>query len=197
MLSLVTQNAETVGGDPAFQRDAFRTVAESVRKMRELIDRLSHFPKGLELRLAPTDLNGVVREAVEHTRLAVNGRVQLVTDLDTLPLIPADEDQLRKILDNLLLNAVEALPGRGEVRVRTAARNGSVSLEVSDNGSGIPAAVLRAGLFTPFRTTKPHGLGIGLYQVKSIVQAHGGQVHVRSQEGSGTAIEIRFPTMKE
>lgn len=193
MLSLVTQNAETVGADPAFQRDAFRIVGESVRKMRELIDRLSHLRKGLELRLAPMDLNRLVREAVERVRVAVNGGVHLSAELDPLPPIAADQEQVRKVLDNLLLNAVEALADGGEVRVRTTARNGSVSLEVADNGPGIPEAILRAGLFTPFRTTKPHGLGIGLYQVKSIVEAHGGHIHVTSQVGKGTTIEVQLP----
>jgi tetratricopeptide (TPR) repeat protein len=102
MLSLVAQNAGTAGADPTFQRDAFRTVGESVRKMRELIDRLSHLPKGLELRLAPTDLNGVARQAVEGTRLAVNGRIRLAAELHPLPPIAADPekaaDNYRKLL---------------------------------------------------------------------------------------------------
>jgi len=193
MLSLVVQNSETVGADRAFQRDAFATVAASVRKMRELIDRLSHLPKELEFRPVPMDLNCLVREAVDRTQLAVNGRIRVSTELDSLPLIAADAEQVLKVLDNLLLNAVEALPDKGEVRVRTTARDGSVALEVSDNGPGIPEAILRGGLFTPFRTTKPQGLGIGLFQVKSIVQAHGGQIHVTSQEGKGTTIQVEFP----
>jgi hypothetical protein len=193
VLSLVTANAETVGEDPLFQRDAFRSVAESVRKMRELIDRLSHLPKSLELRLAPMDLNGLVREAVDRARLAVNGGIRVSAELDPLPPITADEEQVRKILDNLLLNAVEALPGEGEVRVRTATGNGSVSLQIADNGPGIPETILQGGLFIPFRTTKPKGLGIGLFQVKSIVEAHGGHIHVVSQKAKGTTIRVEFP----
>ncbi|MGH7262976.1 MAG: XrtA/PEP-CTERM system histidine kinase PrsK, partial [Candidatus Rokuibacteriota bacterium] len=199
MLSLVTANAETVGEDPLFQRDAFRAVAESVRKMRELIGRLSHLPKGLELRLAPMDLNDLVREGVEQARRAGNGRIRLSTEINPLPVISGDPEQIRKVLDNLLLNALEAIPADGEIRVRTTARNGSISLEVSDNGPGIPETILRGGLFTPFRTTKPHGFGIGLFQVKSIVEAHGGHIHVATQEGKGTTIEVQFPapTTKE
>jgi putative PEP-CTERM system histidine kinase len=193
MLSLVAQNAETVGADPAFQRDAFKTVGESIRKMRVLIERLSHLPKGLELRLVAVDLNGLVSEIVGQARLATNAAVRLVTSLDPLPLISADPEQVRKVLDNLLLNAIEAVRDEGEVRVRTTTGRGSVSLEVSDNGPGIPGAILRRGLFLPFQTTKPHGLGIGLFQVKSIVEAHGGQVHVVSREGKGTAVRVEFP----
>ena len=193
MLSLVTANAEIVGEDPLFQRDAFRTVAESVQKMRDLIDRLSHLRKGLELRLAPMNLNSLVRAALDRARVAVNGGIRVSADLDPLPPITADEEQVRKVIDNLLLNALEALPGEGEVWVRTAARDGSVCLEVSDNGPGIPEAILQGGLFVPFRTTKPQGLGIGLFQVKSIIEAHGGHIDVISHKGKGTTINVELP----
>jgi signal transduction histidine kinase len=125
--------------------------------------------------------------------VAVNGGIRVSAELDPLPPITADEEQVRKILDNLLLNAVEALPGEGEVRVRTATGNGSVSLEISDNGPGIPETILQGGLFIPFRTTKPKGLGIGLFQVKSIVEAHGGHIHIVSQKAKGTTIRVEFP----
>jgi signal transduction histidine kinase len=194
MLSLVTQNAERLGDDPAFQRDARRTMAETVRTMREIIERLSHLPKDADLRLARMDLNHVVRDVVDQTRLAANGGVHVSTDLAPVPPIAADADEVRRVVENLLLNAVEALADEGEVRVRTAAGNGSVSLEVSDNGPGFPEAVLQAGLFTPFSTTKRHGLGIGLYQVKSILTAHGADIDVLSQQGRGTTVRVQFPT---
>lgn len=197
MLSLVSQNATTMAGDPNFQRDAFRVVAESVRTMRELADRLAHLPREVEVRLAPMDLNGLVREAVDRTRVTLNGGIRVSTKLGPLPTILADEDQIRKILDNLLRNAVEALGGHGEVRVRTAAQDGSVSLVVSDNGPGIPEPILKAGIFTPFRTSKSQGLGIGLYHVKSIVTAHSGEIDVASEAGKGTSVEVRFPSRLE
>lgn len=193
MLSLVTQNAQTAAADPTFQRDAFRAVAESVQKMRLLIDRLSHLPKGLELRLAQIDLNALVLEAVERARLAAHDRIRFSTGLDSLTAIVADGEQVLKVLDNLLLNAVEALVHEGEVRIRTLMRGESVCLEVCDNGPGIPETILRGGLFTPFRTTKSHGLGIGLYQVRAIVQAHGGDIHIVSREKMGTTVRVHFP----
>lgn len=197
MLSLVAQNAERVGPDLAFRRDAFRTVAQSVRTMQELINRLSHLPKSLELRLAPTDLSGLVREAVDRARRAAGEQIRFSTELEPAPPITADGEQVRKVLDNLLINAVEALDGEGWVRVRTLRRPDAVALEVSDTGPGIPEAILRTGLFTPFRTTKPHGLGIGLFQVKAIVQAHGGQIGVESGPGKGTTVSIEFPAGAE
>ena len=197
MLSLVTQNAERLGADPAFQRDARRTMAETVSKMRSIIERLSHLPKDADLRLARVDLNRVVRDVVDDARLAASGGVHVATDLAPVAPIAADADEVRRVVENLLLNAVEALADAGEVRVRTTASNGSVSLEVSDNGPGVPDHLLSAGLFTPFQTTKRHGLGIGLYQVKSILTAHGADIDVVSQEGRGTTVRIQFPAHTE
>jgi signal transduction histidine kinase len=89
------------------------------------------------------------------------------------------------------------LAGAGEVCVRTAADERSVWLEVSDNGPGVPARLLQGGLFKPFSTTKPQGLGIGLYQVKSILTAHGADIDVESREGHGTSVRARFPIPSE
>ena len=119
--------------------------------------------------------------------------MHVATDLAPVAPIAADADEVRRVVENLLLNAVEALADAGEVHVRTTASNGSVSLEVSDNGPGVPDHLLSAGLFTPFQTTKRHGLGIGLYQVKSILNAHGADIDVVSQEGQGTTVRVQFP----
>lgn len=193
MLSLVTQNAERRGADPEFQRDGYRAMAETVKKMRAIIERLSDIRKDGNLRLTRMDLNGVVRDVVDHARLAANDGVRVSAELAPVPAIAADAEEVRRVVENLLLNAVEALAEHGEVRVRTAASNGSVSLEVSDDGPGVPESLLEAGLFTPFSTTKPHGLGIGLYQVKSILTAHGADIDVVSQQGRGTTVRVQFP----
>ena len=192
MLAMVSRNAEDHDADPEFRRDARLATGETARKMRTIIERLSHLPKNGDLRLARMDLNDVVRGAVDHARLAANG-VRISTELALLPPIAADTDEIRRVVENLLVNAVEALAGEGDVCVRTAADQRSVSLEVSDNGPGVPPRLLQGGLFKPFSTTKPQGLGIGLYQVKSILTAHGADIDIVSREGHGTTVRARFP----
>ena len=192
MLAMVSRNAEDHDADPEFRRDARLATGETARKMRTIIERLSHLPKNGDLRLARMDLNDVVRGAVDHARLAANG-VRISTELAALPPIAADTDEIRRVVENLLVNAVEALAGDGDVCVRTAADQRSVSLEVSDNGPGVPPRLLQGGLFKPFSTTKPQGLGIGLYQVKSILTAHGADIDIVSREGHGTTVRARFP----
>jgi signal transduction histidine kinase len=196
MLAMVSRNAEDHDADPDFRRDARVATAETARTMRTIIERLSHLPKDADLRLTPMDLNDVVREAVDHTRPAASG-VRLSTELASLPPIAADRDEIRRVVDNLLVNAVEALAGAGDVRVRTAADERSVWLEVSDDGPGVEPRLLQGGLFKPFVTTKPQGLGIGLYQVKSILTAHGADIDVASREGHGTTVRVRFPMPTE
>lgn len=192
-LSLVTQNAADRGHDPTFQRDAFRAIDGSVKQMRELIARLSDLPKTLDLRLEPTDVNDLVRATVAQMKPIANEQIKLVEELGPVPRVLADPEHLRKALYNLMLNALEAITEGGEVRVRTTARNGSVLLEVADTGQGIPEALLNRGLFTPFRSTKRRGLGIGLYQVKTVVEAHGGRISVESQQGRGTTFSVDLP----
>jgi signal transduction histidine kinase len=118
-------------------------------------------------------------------------RLQLTTKgaLD----VNADPEQLRSVLSNLVLNAIAAIPGAGFIDVETADEPGTAVLRVSDTGRGMSPNFIRERLFRPFQTTKPHGLGIGLYQCRHIVQAWNGTMTVESQEGQGTQMVVRLP----
>ena len=94
---------------------------------------------------------------------------------------------------NLVTNALDALAGDGVVTVKTYSDGGWAVLSVSDTGCGIPEDFLRSGLFTPFRSTKKGGWGIGLYQCKAVVEAHRGTIEVASKEGTGTTFWVRLP----
>ena len=92
-----------------------------------------------------------------------------------------------------MLNARDALGTGGRIAIRTEHRAGRVLLSVADNGCGMSAAFVRDALFKPFQSTKKKGLGLGLYQSRSIVLAHGGTMHVESEIGKGTSISASFP----
>ena len=102
-------------------------------------------------------------------------------------------EQISKVIINLLLNAAEALPGEGEVRVATSIQDGNAVLTVADTGCGMTVDFLRHSLFKPFRTTKKGGIGIGMYQSKTIVEAHTGRISVDSEIGKGTTLRISLP----
>jgi len=107
-------------------------------------------------------------------------------------LVMADAELLKVALQNLLLNALHAMDGRGEVAVVIRRSGGIVHLDVVDSGSGIPAAAMPR-LFTPFFTTKARGTGLGLPTARRIARAHGGDIDVVSTGASGTTIRLRMP----
>jgi GAF domain-containing protein/ActR/RegA family two-component response regulator len=147
------------------------------------------------------DLNRVVREALEITesswRLEPPRRgvsIQAVTELASdLPKTTGDPAELREVMTNLILNAVDAMPHGGTLTLATAQRGESIELRVSDTGVGIPEAV-RGKIFDPFFTTKgPKGTGLGLSMTYGILSRHGATVAVESEEGQGTTFIMLFP----
>jgi len=193
-LSLVLQNAERNITKPAFQQDLLETLGTTVEKMKVLIEKLSTLPKELKIHPQAVDLNALVEEAVESTKIRSIKGCSLSTDLNDVPPLMLDPEYIRKVLVNLLLNAVQALPGgKGRVEIVTYVQEGRACLEIVDSGSGMSEEFVRSRLFRPFTTTKKKGLGIGLYQCKAIVEAHGGEIAVSSIPGRGSQFTLKFP----
>ena len=190
-LSLLVQNAEEHMSNPLFQQDAARTLRSTVSKMNAMISNLAILYKGLRISPSPMNLNALL----EETLSALNGQVssRIVRHMEDLPAIPLDGEQLRKVCLNLLLNAIEASSPAGKIEVRTFAEAGDVVLTIADHGCGMSREFIQSSLFRPFQTTKPHGLGIGLFQCKKIVEAHKGRIEVESAEGKGSTFRIVLP----
>jgi signal transduction histidine kinase len=127
---------------------------------------------------------------------AVGNQIRLVKDFGRdIPSVSLDAAQVREALWNLLVNAVEAMPGGGtlEVTVERSGRNdGFVDVLVADSGKGIRPED-REKIFQPFHTTKADGTGLGLAHVQRVVEAHSGEVAVESREGPGSTFRLRFP----
>src|SRR5207253_9288833 len=147
------------------------------------------------------DLNQVVRDALEITeaswRLEPPRRgihVQVVSKLEPdLPTTIGDPSELREVMTNLILNAVDAMPRGGTLTLATAKRNDKLEIRITDTGVGIPEAV-RSKIFDPFFTTKgPTGTGLGLSMTYGILSRHGATIAVDSQEGQGTVFSMLFP----
>jgi hypothetical protein len=101
------------------------------------------------------------------------------------------------VVTNLVLNATEAVSQGGQVVVETSQNNGWAVLTVSDNGCGMEPEFLRHALFRPFQTTKKDGFGIGMFQSKMIVEAHGGRIEVESELKKGTTFRVLLPVQKQ
>ena len=194
-LNLMVKNLPVHFNDPEFRADALRGISKTVEHINRLIGRLSQLRHELQIKLVESDLNEVVARALADWEEAAG--VSLIKNLGLLPKIPLDQEQMLKVVTNLVLNAREAVLPSGEVRIETAHSNGWAVLSVSDNGCGMDPEFVSRSLFRPFQTTKKNGLGIGLFQSKMIVEAHKGRVQVESQPGKGTTFRIILPLKKQ
>jgi putative PEP-CTERM system histidine kinase len=193
MLSMVAENAQKHFHNPEFQKDAIQTISEAVAKMNKMIGNLSHLPDRLELQKKDLDLNGLINDAVD--KLSYNGfvEVKIERQLGQLPQMRGDAEEIHKVVQNLLLNACEAMEGMGQIKMSTELNGDQVVFRISDTGPGMSPEFLEKSLFQPFKSTKRKGLGIGLYQCKAIVEAHEGWIDVKSEPGTGTTFSVYFP----
>jgi signal transduction histidine kinase len=188
---MLSQNALEHFEDPEFQRDAIETLSSTVDHMKALLARLTSAPESSDLRFQPVDLASLALEATRHI---TGNRVTLVKDLAAVRPVQGDPDAILRVMQNLVTNATEALErGGGMVTVRTGEENGWAVLSVGDTGPGMSDDFIHTSLFAPFRSTKRGGWGIGLYQAKYLVEAHGGRIEVSSKEGDGTTFVVKLP----
>jgi hypothetical protein len=192
-LSMLTDNAKLHIDKPEFQADAIRAMEDVAARIRKLLATLSSPEARTGAEARPTSLGPTVEGWVREMAAQVPSRIKLETRIGSTPDVSIDPGQFRSVLQNLVLNAIEAIPDQGRILVETTAANGSAILTVSDTGRGMSPVFLRQRLFRPFQTTKPRGLGIGLYQCRQIVRQCGGDLTAESEEGKGTRMIVRLP----
>jgi putative PEP-CTERM system histidine kinase len=190
-LNLMLKNLPVHFDDPAFREDALRGIGNTARRIDEMIGRLTALRQRSDSQPVEADLNQLVSEALD--RLDEMPHVELTKDLQPLPGILADHEQIRSVVTNLVLNARDAVGPEGCICLRTEQLGRSVVLSVKDNGCGMSAAFLKDSLFRPFQSTKKKGLGIGMFQSRMIVEAHGGAIRVESETGNGSTFWVSLP----
>jgi len=178
---------------------ALDTIATACMRGRGVVRSLLYFArKDLEA-TQPLDLNGLVRDMVQLLGYTTLKRIRLEMELEEpLPLLQGDSGALSHALMNLAVNALDAMPDQGTLRLRTERLPGArVRLVVQDTGCGMAPEVL-AKAVEPFYTTKPlgKGTGLGLAMVFGTVKAHGGDLELRSRPGEGTEVILTFPALE-
>ncbi|WP_321391047.1 XrtA/PEP-CTERM system histidine kinase PrsK [uncultured Desulfuromusa sp.] len=189
-LSLMLDNARDYIDDPEFQEDMIETVGNTVKNMKGLIGRLKNIKEKPSLVIASVQLNKIIEDAVETAG----------TDIDidgTAVRVAVDEEEIYKVILNLLVNALEATTDAAPVRVHYGKKNDLAFVQISDSGCGMSAEFIEEKLFKPFATTKKHGFGIGLYQCQQIIESHCGTIEVESLEGEGTKFTLFLPLAAE
>ncbi|HLV02274.1 MAG TPA: ATP-binding protein, partial [Acidobacteriota bacterium] len=191
-LSLTVQNLPVHFDKPEFREEALGVISHSVDKIKEICTRLTLLKQKVELHPREVDLNEIVKSVVEEFK--GNWKGELVENLEEMPAVRLDPEQIQKVIVNLILNAVEASGDEGKIRVQTGASDGRIILQVADTGCGMSPEFVEKQLFHPFRTTKKQGMGIGLFHSKVIVEEHGGRIEVETQPGEGTTFRVVLPT---
>jgi signal transduction histidine kinase len=202
-LGIILGYAVLLRGDPALGgRDELTIIEDEVRQCQRIVAGLLDLARPVRLHHADVELGEVVREAVSRLdESGQTGEVSIALDEPAHPVaMRADENRLRQILVNLLVNAVEAAGhggATGGVAVRWRPDGARVVLEVLDRGPGIaPQALPR--LFEPFFSTKAKGHGLGLAIARSLARAHGGDIAVGPRgDGPGTRAALELPLRPE
>lgn len=163
-------------------------------RLEHILNAFLQFARAGELSLAETDLNDVVLEFIDfYLPRAAERRIEISPHLDAdLPTVMADRALLRQVLENLALNAEQAMPDGGLLELQTSARPGEVRLEMIDNGIGMDRET-QERIFQAFFSTRRGGSGLGLPTVKKIVEAHRGEITCDSEPGRGTRFVISLP----
>ncbi len=192
MLSMVIQNFERKADDPRFQRVTMDTLQGAQTRMRRLINRLSAPKADEKVALSNCDLTKILIDLTDELKLADRDHITLIRTLPESAIVLANEEKLRSVLTNLLINAVEAMPKGGKLTVTIESDDRSYRVAVSDTGVGMSSDFIRTRLFRPFQTSKDGGLGIGLFQSRDSVEQMGGELTVVSEEGKGSRFTVRL-----
>ena len=194
-LSLTVSNMERHFDKPEFRTDALKGLTSATDKLRALVARLSNPVNTLsgEFKMPrPTDLAPLLKRVLAQHADPLGGTHQIDVQLPPTLFALADAERMEKVMENLVLNALEAMSGKhGMLTVAGgAAETGKVFFSVSDTGAGMSPEFIQQKLFRPFATTKQRGVGLGLYTCREVMRAHGGAIEVDSVEGSGTSFRV-------
>jgi signal transduction histidine kinase len=167
-------------------------IASEVDRTNSLVTRFLQFARPLELRLDNDDLAHTLDRAISAVEREAPEIAIYRNYAPEIPPFPFDAELMERVFFNLVLNAAQATAPGGAVTVKTRAAGGTAEISVIDRGAGIDARHLD-GIFNPFFTTKPQGVGLGLAIVSKIVDQHGGKIAVESEPGKGSIFRVLLP----
>ena len=185
--------ADAPSGARALVDECASTIIGEVESLKGLVDEFSQFARMPTPKTAPTDLPALIASALALYD-GIFTDVSFVRQFGDVPLVRIDAEQIRRVIMNVIDNAIEAMDRQGQIVIETHhdASNNLVRLIIGDNGPGIPPEE-RDKLFLPYYSTKRRGSGLGLAIVRRIIAEHGGTIDASDNEPTGTRFTIELP----
>jgi len=189
------------------RREYLNRITKEIDRLNELLKTFFSFAKPQKLNLVHCEIKAIINEIIPFLiKEIAEKRIRFVeTYHPQLPKIKVDKNQMYQVFLNLFLNAIQAMPDGGELKIEVSpvissspdrTKQNFIKIAVSDTGTGIPPNIVRK-IFDPFFTTKPKGIGLGLSITYQIIKKHGGTIKVESQLEKGTSIVINLPEILE
>lgn len=176
---------------PEKSGEMLKMIEVAIQRATKMLEEFRQRTRDLELNVETIDLSALIRGAVEESQIPKS--VNVVFELgDGLVDVSLDPLKMRRVLDNLIANALDAMPDGGVMGLIAERRGDKVVISVADTGVGIPEDEM-SRIFKPFHTTKTKGMGLGLAYCKRAIEAHSGTISVESKEGEGTTFTIILP----
>jgi signal transduction histidine kinase len=199
-LSLTVGNMERHFDNPQFRSDALKGLTTATDKLKALVARLSRpltSLSGEHKRPRNIDLIPIIQRVLSTTAEPSRGKHAIVTRLPSSLYAFADAVRIEEVVENLVLNGLEAMTDGGGTLTIEAGQtaNGTPTFSVSDTGRGMSRSFIETRLFRPFSTTKRTGIGLGLYTCREVIKASGGSIDVDSVEGAGTTFRVVLPSI--
>lgn len=179
-------------------RDDLEIIVNETLRCRKIVREILNFARETRIEKEAASINQIINETLSILEKHVSfHNIRIIKDLaEPMPITEVDINQMKSVINNLALNAADAMPSGGVLHITTAldASDGSIVIEVADTGTGIPEENL-GKIFDPFYTTKQtgHGTGLGLAVTYGVIKRHNGTITVKSEVGKGTTFTIKLP----
>jgi len=193
-LQLLRRQLDKEGEIPIHLGESLGVLEEEIEQLNNIVSDYLFAVRPRDARPMRANLNELIRELLQLLRYEMEeARVRVLPVLSaSIPPMPLDEGAMKRALLNLIKNAIIAMPNGGELRLETRKEQNDVIIMVSDTGEGIPEE-LQGKVFEPFFTTRDTGSGLGLTVVYKVIKEHGGDLHMDSHPGRGSAFRITLP----
>jgi len=191
-LSLILQNAPKHMDQEEFRKDMIDTITEALARIDKVMNKLRAIPENEEIHMKRFKMHVFLEELLMGLRPRLSS-IRVIREFHEGLELTTDPDVLEKILENVIVNATEAVGEDGEITISAGMEGASPVIAVKDNGTGMSDEFIRDKLFKPFHTTKKQGTGLGMWQVKNMADQLRARIEVRQNSDHGITVSICFP----